>query len=78
MVKQKERINLAYQNLSSNYLINDNDFTSDCFQRQFYFFYRSRISELTERIRKNGLNKLGNYCIIKYFILQGRTLNYPN
>lgn len=59
-----ERISLIYQNLSNKYVIRENDFTEDCFQRQFYFFYRSRIAELTQRIKINGLEKLGKFCLI--------------
>lgn len=62
MKKQLERSSLNYLNLSEKYLIKPNDIgDQNCFQRQFYFFYRARIAHLTERIKNNGLKKLGNF-----------------
>lgn len=54
-----DRLQASYENKSSDFIISNKDLTDDCFKKQFFFLYRSRINFLSDRILNNAKLKIG-------------------
>lgn len=59
MAEKVDRLQVAYENKSSDFLISNEDLQQDCFRKQYYFLYRARIDLLTPRILDTARLKIG-------------------
>uniref|UniRef100_A0A915PVC4 DNA polymerase alpha/delta/epsilon subunit B domain-containing protein n=1 Tax=Setaria digitata TaxID=48799 RepID=A0A915PVC4_9BILA len=56
----RRRYTAQYQNLSDKYLIGEKDIEAECFHRQYYHMYRTRVKLLEKRIIDNAKRLLGD------------------
>lgn len=56
---QLNRKTLSYENCSTRFLISREDFDENCFKRQYFHFYRTRVNLFRQRIIDNAKKLLG-------------------